>query len=198
MVDEPTESFKFLPNVPIIVQVVNRFPWDAHPILKKAATAIALSCELGLFHFAFAQLDRCTDFAICKFLNVTPQEAHLITSGMMFGRKARLLADLIARSDHPQKASLLGSFNAVRGNNKRDIIAHGHLISDENDTSITFLERSVSGEFRAKKHTFTMLEFITYVIAFYGQFQAFHDALGVTDKELEDFSNAALSLNRKS
>jgi hypothetical protein len=44
------------------------------PLPKEFATI------LGYFHAAFASLDLTTDFAIFKFLNTTPAEAHLITS----------------------------------------------------------------------------------------------------------------------
>ncbi len=110
---------------------------------------------LGLFHMAFSRLDIATDFAIGKFLSVTPEEAHLITAGMMFGRKARLLAGLISRSDHPRKAAILSEFNAIRGNNKREILLHGHIYQqNEEDRTVSFIERSVSGEFKATVHTF--------------------------------------------
>ena len=46
---------------------------------------------LGIFHSNWSAIDLYTDFAIYQFLRVTPQQAHLITSGMVFGRKARLL-----------------------------------------------------------------------------------------------------------
>ena len=116
---------------------------------------------MGLFNGTWATLDLATDYAIYKFLNVTPGQAHLITSGMMFGRKARLLADLIGHSDHPQKAQVLGAFNKVRGDNKRDIFAHSYIRSGDN--LVTFVDRSSSGEFKATEHTFTMLELAKHV-----------------------------------
>jgi hypothetical protein len=81
---------------------------------------------MRLFQGAWASLELTTDYAIWNFFNVTPEQAHLITSGMMFGRKARLLADLIGRSDHRDKAEILGSFNEVR-TGKRDVFAHSYV-----------------------------------------------------------------------
>ena len=83
----------------------------------------------GRFHEAWTSLELLTDYAIYKLLKVTPSQGHLITAGMFFSRKARLLADLIRTSEYPNKAAILGAFNKVRDNNKRDIIAHsyGHL-----------------------------------------------------------------------
>jgi hypothetical protein len=150
---------------------------------------------LGLFHAAHASLDLTTDFAIYKFLGVTPQQAHLITSGMMFGRKARLLADLIGRSDHENKKELLRTFNAVRGNN-RDVIAHGYIWSDSK--SVKFIERSISGEFKTIEHKFSLNEFVANLDDFNNKATAFYNAFSVTFEEINAFANAALNLNRKS
>jgi hypothetical protein len=100
---------------------------------------------MGHFQSMWGSVEVITDYAIWRFLKVTPGQAHLITSGMMFGRKARLLADLIGRSDDPKKAQILGAFNQLRGLSKRDLFAHAYVRSD--GKSVTFLERSQGGEF---------------------------------------------------
>lgn len=150
----------------------------------------------GMFHLLWLTLDLTTDYAICKFLKVTHEEGHLITSGMMFGRKARLLADLIGQSEHPNKSALLGSFNAIRGKSKRDIFAHGYLWSSPHE--IRFIERSISGPFKAIEHKFTFEEFQLHCLELASNSDAFYYALGATREELNAFANAALSLNRKS
>jgi len=114
----------------------------------------------------------------------------------MFGRKARLLADLIGRSNHPNKAKLLGAFNAARGSTKRDVIAHGYLWSNKN--TVKFIERSISGEYRAIEHPYSVNGFTLHVKEFYDKSNAFYVALEVGWQEIQDFANAALSLNRKS
>jgi hypothetical protein len=97
-------------------------------------------------------LDLYTDFAIYQFLHVTQQQAHLITSGMMFGRKARLLDDLIRHSDDPRKPKLLESFNKIRAA-KRDIITHSYVGSDA--ISVWYLERNTAGPFKAEIHSYS-------------------------------------------
>jgi hypothetical protein len=159
------------------------------PLPKEFATI------LGYFHAAFASLDLTTDFAIFKFLNTTPAEAHLITSGMTFGRKARLLADLTGRSDHPNKKAILSAFNAIRGN-KRYAIAHGYLWTDQ--TSIKFIERNISGEFKTKEHSFTPKQFFDYVLDFSEKSTEFYNSLGTSRAEINEFAKAAFSLNRRS
>jgi hypothetical protein len=150
---------------------------------------------MGLFNGTWATLDLTTDYAIYRFLNVTPGQAHLITSGMMFGRKARLLADLIGHSDHSKKAEILGAFNKVRGGNMRDVFAHSYIRSG--DDSVTFVDRSSSGEFKATEHTFTMPDLAKHVYDFAFSVEAFWNSLGVTKPEIEAFAIAAFSLNRK-
>jgi hypothetical protein len=118
-----------------------------------------------------------------------------LTSGMMFGKKCRLLADLIGRSKDQNKGTLLGALNKVRAN-RRDVLTHSYIWSDKN--VVKFLERSVSGEFKTIEHTYTLEQLNSYVSDFAIKAANFHEALGATREELQAFTNAALSLNRKS
>ena len=151
---------------------------------------------MGRAQSQWAALEVITDYAIGKFLKVTDGQAHLITSGMMFGRKGRLLADLIAKSNDPKKATILGAFNKIRGMSKRDMFAHSYLRSTKD--TVTFLERSSSGEFTAKEYTFTLDEFRAYVMDFELAIGAFHTSLGATRAQFEAFAKAALSSSRNS
>src|SRR5215211_1159361 len=45
----------------------------------------------GVFQVTWASMELVTDYAIGKFLELPAEATHLITSGLMFGRKARLL-----------------------------------------------------------------------------------------------------------
>lgn len=136
-----------------------------------------------------------TDYAIYKFLNIPAGQAHLITSGMMFGRKARLLADLVGRSNHQKKAEILGPFNKLRGGSKRDIFIHSYIATDSQ--SVTFVERSISGKFTAKAHTFTFSQILDHVIMVTTEADNFYKALDLSYGEADAFANAALSLSRK-
>src|SRR5262249_2400557 len=69
--------------------------------------------ELGWFFGAWSTFDMVTDFALGRFLNLPHQDTHLLTAGMVWGRKARLLVDLISRSSHPNKQSLLRALNIL-------------------------------------------------------------------------------------
>ena len=115
---------------------------------------------LGMFHGAWSDADLTVDYAIGQFLNLQPEQTHLLTSGMMFGRKAQLLAGLIARSDHAQKTELVAALNVLRGEIRRDWIAHAYLMAT--DDTVTFIHRNVSGEYRVNELTFTLTEFLEH------------------------------------
>ena len=164
--------------------------------LNSLLFTIQFTSLMGRFHLTWATVDLITDYAICKFLNLPYEQGHLVTSGMMFGRKARLLADLIGRSDHPNKAAILGPFNKLRGSSKRDIFAHSYVSSA--GSTVTFVERSISGKFSAKAHTFTFKDLEEHVLMVTVEADAFYNALQIKGDEVDDFANAALSLSRKS
>lgn len=111
----------------------------------------------GLFMLTWNVFDFTTDLAIGRMLNVTDEQAHLITSGMVFGKKARLFRDLIGRSNHNRKAKILGHFNAAAANAKRDKLAHSMIDFDAD--RVTFLERPSGGPFDAIQHDFSLDEF---------------------------------------
>jgi len=166
------------------------------PTSTKLATTPQFCALMGYYVGLWSGIELTTDFAICKFMKTTPKEVHLITSGMMFGRKSRLLADLIGRSKHPRKAAILGAFNRIRGESKRDIFIHSYQWSDSK--SVKFVERSIAGEFKAKEHPFTFEEFEAHIQSFANAANEFYFALKADPAEVQVFAHAALSLNRKS
>jgi hypothetical protein len=159
---------------------------------------LALSNEysklLGIFHYNWSAIDIHVDYAIYQFLKVTPLQAHLITSGMMFGRKARLLVDLIKHSGNPKRGELLEAFGQIQKAN-RDMIAHSWTRSDSR--SVTFLERKISGPFSAKEHSFTLPEFEKLVDEIRSAGKKFRELLGVKSEDLDEFANVALKVSRK-
>jgi hypothetical protein len=164
--------------------------------LKSLAFTNEFAYLIGRFHLTWSSIDLITDFAICKFLNIPPEQGHLITSGIMFGRKARLLADLVGRSNHPKKAEILEPFNKLRGNSKRDIFTHSYISTDRG--SVTFIERSISGRFTAKAHTFTFSQIQDHVLMVVMEADNFCKALEASGDEIDAFANAAFNLSRKS
>ena len=59
--------------------------------------------SLGAFFAQWATLELVTSYGICKFLKISFEDAHILTSGMEFGRKSMLLRNLAYRSDAPRK-----------------------------------------------------------------------------------------------
>ena len=167
------------------------------PLDKKTlATRDEYNALMDLFWGAWATFEMTLDFAIGKFLNTSHEQTHLITAGMMFGRRARLLADLVERSDHPRKAQISGAFDRLCGMSKRDIFAH--FCRPPNQEEAHFLERSADGRFTIKSPRFTHAEFMDQLCAFAVAGADFHSALGVTDADIQSFGAAVRSLNEKS
>src|ERR1051326_8177509 len=95
------------------------------PVSKKSLeTSNEFNALLDLFLGCWATFEMTTDFAIGKFLKTPHEQTHLITAGMMSGRRAGLLADLVGRSDHPRKAEILNAFDKLRGMSTKDIFVH--------------------------------------------------------------------------
>ena len=113
---------------------------------------------LDLFLGAWATFEMTTDFAIGKFLKTSHEQTHLLPAGMMFGKRARLLTDLVDRSDHPRKAQILGAFNKLCGMSKRDILVH--FFRPPSQEQVHFLERSADGRFATRSPSFTKSEFL--------------------------------------
>lgn len=167
---------------------------EAEQAQRPLALEPAFNELLGRFFASWSSFDMTVDFALGRFLNISDEQVHLIASGMLFGRKARLLRDLIARSDHPKKAALLHAFNKA-SNSNRDVFAHSHI--DTTPTTVTFVERSSSGEYRAKGHTYTLKEFARHVLAFVDAGTDFHNALGVDPAAWQQFGKVAITMDRK-
>jgi hypothetical protein len=145
---------------------------------------------LGQFHFIWNVVDLTTDYAICKFLNVTHEQAHIIVSGMMFGKKAKLLVDLVSRSADQKKAEILGAFNYLRNNGKRDAIVHSYI--DSKKDTVTFISKNPSGKYKTESLTFTLKEFAAHVAELLIKGRVFHEALGVSNEEFNAFAEAAV------
>jgi hypothetical protein len=145
---------------------------------------------LGNFHLIWSGIDQIVDYAICEFLKITPEQSHLLTSGLLFGRKAQLLAAFISRSDHSRKKEMLTALNTLRGEAKRDVVVHSYL--DSTPTTVTFLHRSAGGEYAVKKHTYSLTEFRSHVLKVGDAARKLQEAVGVTQSQLTEFEESAI------
>ena len=151
---------------------------------------------LGAFFGAWATLELVTSYGIGVFLKITEEEAHILTSGMEFGRKGTLLRNLAYRSDHQKKAEIIGAVGRIQNESKRNVFAHSFILSGAE--SVTFIDRSRGGDYSATNHTFTLREFSDHVIAFTKTCAELEQHLGVNKEALHRFAMAALSANTKS
>ena len=132
---------------------------------------------LGSFFAGWANIELLTSYLIGKLLKITDEEAHVVTSGMMFGTKARLLRNLLYRSNHPNKAVLTGALNRIQNSSKRDAFAHSFILSGPQ--VVNFIERPGHGDYQAKEHSYTLDEFLQHVRAVTAAMQEFQAGLEV-------------------
>lgn len=151
--------------------------------------------RLGVFHAVWSTIDITVDMAIGSFLDVTDEEAIMVTWGMMFGPKVKLLASLVRRSQHPEKQAIMTSLNAVRGDAKRDVLAHGYQLGGL--TQLGFIEKARGNDFTTKVHLFTNEEFRLHVDKLIGHANQLQAALAFTPERAQRFSDAAAGLATK-
>ena len=77
---------------------------------------------------SFADSHTMMDYAIGKLLHLRPHQTHLLTSGMDFGRKLRLLLHGYKRGRHKRKNVIIGCLNYF-WSEKRNIFAHSFMIT---------------------------------------------------------------------
>jgi hypothetical protein len=142
---------------------------------------------LGKFHAMWLMFDPTLDYSIGHFLRTPTRDTHMLVSGMMFGTKLRLLADLIKRCDHPRKDRLAEAIKTLQAS-KRDQITHAYIKS--NSANITFMYRSKGGSYQAGELAFHINDFIDHVGRMVEATIAYQKALGASDEELIAFANA--------
>jgi hypothetical protein len=145
---------------------------------------------LGLLYGAWTAQDLTIDFGIGRFLKIPHDQALLLTAGMQFGHKIRILKDLIRKTKDPNKDKMIGALNKLQNESKRNVFAHSYLIG--NPTSVSFVERSAGGDFKIRQHTYTLPEWQDHLTAFTNAGKALWEGLGEPQAELEEFMDAAL------
>jgi len=144
---------------------------------------------LGQFHGMWLQLDPLLDYSIGYFLSIPAEDTHILTAGMEFGKKLRILIDLIQRYPDPKKAELIKQLRILQGS-KREFITHAYIESDK--TNVNFISRSRGGDYKATKLEFTIDEFRAHVIKIVLAAQAYENAMDVRLSDFVEFANAAL------
>jgi hypothetical protein len=136
-------------------------------------------------------VDLTVDFAIHKFLKVAPLETHILTSGLMFGKKSRLLREIVKKSNHPQKNKILETFTSLTAVAKREALIHSYIDTDID--RVTFVEKMQGGDYKTKKHSFTLAQFRAHVEEFQKRALKFHDTLDYDEEEFRAFAETAKS-----
>ena len=147
--------------------------------------------HLGLFYNAWTAVDLTVDLAIGIFLKIPNDQALILTSGMQFGPKIRLLYEVVSTGDHPNKGAILGPLNKLRNDAKRNVFAHAYIVSTP--TKVTFVERRPGGPFKVLLHTYTLEEWVEHVVKFAQASDELWSALGQPAGEYGAFVQAALN-----
>ena len=145
--------------------------------------------ELGKFHGAWATIDVELDLAISKSLNLSYEDAQMVTAGMQFGSKIRILYNIIKRGNHPNKSKIIDALNTLRNKVKRNIVAHSYMITDEK--TVTFIERSGAHSYEVTKHEYTLESFKDLVKLMTQTGIQLFEAVELSNSELQKFGEAA-------
>jgi hypothetical protein len=142
---------------------------------------------LGQFHCMWMMFDVTLDFAIRKLLGITNQQAHIMCTGMEFGKKLRLVSELLKKGDVAGSAELLSAVKILQSS-KRDPLTHGYISS--NSTHVTFIYRN-RGSYSVDKHEFAIAEFQEHVAKMVKATIQFQKALAASADELVEFADSA-------
>jgi hypothetical protein len=142
---------------------------------------------LGQFHCMWMMFDVTLDFAIKKLLGISDRQAHIMCTGMEFGKKLRLLSELLKNGDADSGRELL-SAGKILQSSKRDALTHGYIAS--NSTHVTFVYRN-RGSFTVDKYEFTIEEFQEHVAKMVKATIQFQKTLAASEDELTKFANSA-------
>ncbi len=82
-----------------------------------------------------------------------------------------------------------GALNKIQNESKRNVFAHSFLRSTK--TTVTFVERTWEGDYKARTHVFTLDEFSDHVRRFQTAARAFAKALQIDDRDFQAFCFAA-------
>jgi hypothetical protein len=122
--------------------------------------AFALTDEfyltMGKYHVLWASIDIVIDCSIARSLKVPANDAHLITAGMFYGRKIRLLLDLLREDtviNQSIKTKMRQALKELLGS-KRDVLTHGYIWSSQN--TISFQLRKAGEHFIVQTEEFTV------------------------------------------
>jgi hypothetical protein len=111
----------------------------------------------GAFYAMWATIELILSYGITKYLNISEEDGHIVTSGMEFGRKITLLRNLVYKSKNPNKKKLISVLSKIQNESKRNVFAHSFVTSTE--PTVTFVERSRGGDYKVTRHPYTDKEF---------------------------------------
>jgi len=142
---------------------------------------------LGQFHSMWMMFDVTLDFAIKKLLGINNQQAHILCTGMEFGKKLRLVSELLKRGDVANGQELASAVKILQSA-RRDALTHGYIAS--NSTHVTFIYRN-RGTYSVDKVEFSIDEFEEHVAKMVKATIQFQKAIAPDVNQLGEFAISA-------
>jgi hypothetical protein len=148
---------------------------------------------LGLFYAAWSRAEVAIDCATWKALGTeSAEQAHERSAGMRFSDKCKQLRTLLNEGKTPSSEKVKDLLGQIE-NYGRNVFAHSFLASDEH--SVTFIHRTMErGKYQATGYTIPRESFIDHVQNFVQLSFDFEQAVGLSHKEVAEFSAMAVPL----
>lgn len=157
---------------------------------KSVAFSDTFIWHYGAFHGSWSSMEVLLCYIIGKLLRLSHIETLVLTAGMEFGRKATLARNLAYRSNHKNKNSIVNLLGRIQNESKRNVFAHGMLLTDEE--RVIFVDRSRGGDFEVTAHSFTLPEFISHVQSVITMGGELHEAFETDESDLAEFNQTAM------
>ena len=145
---------------------------------------------VGFYHIAWSTTEAIIECAIAKQLNLGPIEGSIVTSGIMFVGRAKMLEALLLREE---KANATALKFLRRIMNSPDRVDLTHSIVGLNDTGLYFRRRKLDGGFKSTDIPYDLVSLITKAKDLSLNAGELQKALGITDDDFNTYFQAAHS-----
>ena len=150
---------------------------------------------LGEFYAFWSIAETTTSMGIGALLKLSDKNTHLLTARMEFSKKAALVRHLTSEKKHPNADKIKSALNKIQNESKRNSFAHSSVFWGKN--SIYFVEKTWEGEYKARLHDYTLMEFKEHVQSFSRATKDLLGAFGFTRRRMFLFAAAAFKAQRK-
>lgn len=149
---------------------------------------------LGHYHIAWSVAEALIEVAIAKLLRLGPTEGSIVTAGLMFVGRAKILEALLARKEGGNKKALRHLRSIM---NRPDRVDLTHSVVMFHDEGLYFRRRKVDGELRSADIPYDWRGLMEKTAALSQTTMKLQQALDISDKAIHEFFQAAHSAAAK-